>query len=465
MQYQNIKTAQAYESPTNPRGTKFSGPAFDDLVASIAAKGVLVPVIARQNPKNGKTWEVVAGNRRLRAAVKAGLAEIPAEVMQLSDDEAREVQIIENLQREDVHPLEEGEAYRHLVEERKFEIAAVAAKVGKSEAYVRQRLLLTNLIPAAAKAYRAGELNDGHAVLIARLAPKDQPEAIEYVSDNWQDITVDDLREWIKREFDQPLKRQPWLTDKEAAKAVGPCKECPPIRASLFGDVREGQCTSVACWQRKMAAYIEYAKKQNPDLVLVSTAYGGEMPKGILSRGQYHEIQGKKDGCRSAADALVAAGTNIGTRLRVCADGECKKHFFSGTSYALSPKEKERRKKERAAEQKRKDREAAKHAAIVAKVNWPAKGSQLDALVHLAVGRAVHDSLRNVAKRRGIEPKVTVSKWHDGSKRTERDWSAGVISGSAKMTDAEKGRLIFDLLLASCYSTEAEKATKLISAQ
>ena len=188
MKLQLIKVTLAYESDTNPRGKKFEGPSFDDLVASIKEKGVLVPVIARPKEKGGKSFEIVAGNRRFRAAGLAGLKEIPARVEELSDDEAREVQIIENLQREDVHPLEEGEAYHKIIEESKYEIAAIAAKVGKSETYVRQRLFLTNLSEKSAKAYRKGDITDGHAVLIAKLSPNDQIEAVKFASDEWDNL-------------------------------------------------------------------------------------------------------------------------------------------------------------------------------------------------------------------------------------------------------------------------------------
>src|SRR5262245_34603566 len=114
MKVQNIKVADAKPSATNPRGVKFENdPSFKDLVASVKEKGILVPVIVRPV---GKGYEVIAGARRLAAAKEAGLDTIPADVREMDDDEAREVQIIENLQRTDIHPLDEGEAFRQLME-------------------------------------------------------------------------------------------------------------------------------------------------------------------------------------------------------------------------------------------------------------------------------------------------------------------------------------------------------------
>jgi len=176
---QTLKVSECYESETNPRGTDFAGKQFDELVASIEEKDVLVPVLARAKFQSNtltkreleQKYEVIAGNRRLRAAKQAGLKEIPAQLVEMTDGEAREAQIVENLQRQDVHPLEEGEAYRQLmVANDGYDIEAIAAKVGKSKTYVRGRLVLTTLIDKAAAEFRKGTMTAGHAALIALFA-------------------------------------------------------------------------------------------------------------------------------------------------------------------------------------------------------------------------------------------------------------------------------------------------------
>ena len=96
------------ESSTNPR-TTFGPEALEELAASVRVHGVLQPILVRRTDDG---WELIAGARRLRAAHLAGRSSIPAHVVTMSDQEAREAQIIENLQREDVHPLDEAEAYR-----------------------------------------------------------------------------------------------------------------------------------------------------------------------------------------------------------------------------------------------------------------------------------------------------------------------------------------------------------------
>jgi ParB family chromosome partitioning protein len=324
MELINLKVVQCYESETNPRGKKFEGKEFDDLVASIKEKGVLVPVLARRSPEDTFAFEIVAGNRRLRAAKLAGLKEIPAQLAEnMTDAEAREAQIVENLQRQDIHPLEEGEAYRQLIEDGGKTVKDVAVKVGKSDSYVRQRLFLTNLSDKARKEYRSGEMLDSVAVLVARLAPNNQDELLKKVGP-YALQHADEMKERIADLFAEPLSNQPWLKDKEAMAAVGPCKECPPPRTALFGNVKDGACTDLKCLTRKMKAYFAWRIKQNPKLVLVSTLYGQSEAGNILSQGQYVKV--KKDACDYATQALIGEGSGIGSLIWVCFDKECKAH-------------------------------------------------------------------------------------------------------------------------------------------
>jgi ParB family transcriptional regulator, chromosome partitioning protein len=237
MNLRTIKVVEAKPSETNVKG-RDRGPAFEELVASVKEKGVLSPVLVRPISAKDAKWEVVAGNRRLAAARKAGLEEIPAVVREMTDIEAREAQIVENLQRENIHPLDEGEAYRALIEESGYEIKAVAAKVGKSERYVRSRLVLTNLIAKAAKAFREDAIHAGHAELISRLDHKDQEQALEYVLDG--DADMDDLRRWIQRSTFAALAANPPWTGDEIAAALEDCEECPQKGVNLFGDKAPG---------------------------------------------------------------------------------------------------------------------------------------------------------------------------------------------------------------------------------
>lgn len=164
------------ESKTNPKG-RTSGTAFDELVASVREHGVLQPVLLRQRSTE-KLYELIAGHRRLAAARIADLQQIPALVVQMSDSEALELQLVENLQRADLHPLDEAEGYARLLKAN-YDVAKIAAKVGRSPAYVYDRMKLLSLTKEAKQLFRDERFTAGHAVLLARLKPADQERALD----------------------------------------------------------------------------------------------------------------------------------------------------------------------------------------------------------------------------------------------------------------------------------------------
>src|SRR5687768_11752058 len=132
--FQYVPVAQLHPSPTNPRKT-FAD--LDDMAASVKQHGVLEPLRARPVPNGAEpSFEIVFGERRWRAAGMAGLETLPVVVKEMTDLEVLDAQIQENLQRADLHPLEEAESYRRLREVHGFGIDELAAKVGKSKAYV-----------------------------------------------------------------------------------------------------------------------------------------------------------------------------------------------------------------------------------------------------------------------------------------------------------------------------------------
>lgn len=145
-EYRDLPVAQLLESPTNPR-KRFSEETLKELAASFQSQGVLQPLVVR--PTAEGNYEVIAGARRLRAARLASLESVPVRVVALSDAAAIEAQVVENLQREEIHPLEEALGFRSLLDlhDCQYTAASIAAKAGKSEAYVLGRIKLTELIP------------------------------------------------------------------------------------------------------------------------------------------------------------------------------------------------------------------------------------------------------------------------------------------------------------------------------
>ena len=160
-------------NPHQPRQT-FAPAALDELRASIAAFGVLVPVIVRER---GEGYELIAGERRVRAAQAAGLDAVPAIVRPADDRESLEVAIIENLQRENLDPLEEAMGFQHLMEAHAFTQEQVAERVGKSRPAVANALRLLSLSDAIKQRVRDGKLSAGHARAILAM-PLERREAM-----------------------------------------------------------------------------------------------------------------------------------------------------------------------------------------------------------------------------------------------------------------------------------------------
>lgn len=149
-------------SPYQPR-RHFDDEAFATLVESVRDKGVLQPVLVRKDPKDSKRYEIVAGERRWRAAQQARLHEIPVVIRDLSDRDTLEVALVENLQREDLTPLEEAEAYRRLMDEFGHTQEVLAKAVGKSRSHVANMMRLLSLPKPVQRMLDEGEITAGHA--------------------------------------------------------------------------------------------------------------------------------------------------------------------------------------------------------------------------------------------------------------------------------------------------------------
>lgn len=148
-----ISVASIEPDPHQPREAMGE---LDELVQSVRSKGVLEPILIRRNPEASEaaqtdgagaaTYRIISGERRFRAAMEAGLLEIPAIEMDVGDQEAREIALVENLQRKDLTPFEEAEAYRALAELYSYTHEQIASAVGKSRVGVTESLTLLNSI-------------------------------------------------------------------------------------------------------------------------------------------------------------------------------------------------------------------------------------------------------------------------------------------------------------------------------
>jgi ParB family transcriptional regulator, chromosome partitioning protein len=161
-------------NPYQPR-MKFDQETLEQLAASIRARGVLQPILARAHPTEPDRFTIIAGERRWRAAGMAGLHEVPAIVRDMTDAEAGVAALIENLQREDLNPIEEAEGYSRLLDELELTQDKLAEAVGKSRAHITNVLRLLNLPPAVQTEVRKGALSFGHA---RALLTHPDPEAL-----------------------------------------------------------------------------------------------------------------------------------------------------------------------------------------------------------------------------------------------------------------------------------------------
>jgi ParB family transcriptional regulator, chromosome partitioning protein len=159
-------------NPRNPR-RRFNEEELGELAASIGEKGILQPILVRAVPHKSNLFEIVAGERRWRAAQKAGLREVPVLLMDIGDREALEIAIVENVQRADLNPLEESSGYEALMDEFKYTQADLARVVGKSRSHVANTLRLQKLSPSVKRYLADGRLTAGHArALLAHEDPE-----------------------------------------------------------------------------------------------------------------------------------------------------------------------------------------------------------------------------------------------------------------------------------------------------
>jgi ParB family chromosome partitioning protein len=236
-EYRDLPLAMLTESPTNPRRI-FEDDALKEMAETVRDKGVYQPLLVR--PLGERNFEIVFGARRYRAAQLAEVATVPVRIKHMSDAEVLEAQLIENLQRRDVHPLEEANGFRALLnlEEPKYSIEQIAAKTGKSPVYVATRLRLTELVPVVVEAFYREEIGVGHALLLAKLQPGRQEQALAACfKEDWSAggqkakrilLPVRNLHFWIESNILLILKLAPFdKRDSQLVPAAGSCVDCP----------------------------------------------------------------------------------------------------------------------------------------------------------------------------------------------------------------------------------------------
>jgi ParB/RepB/Spo0J family partition protein len=335
-------------TPDNPRIFRDGDPKLKELCESIRRHGVLQPIFVRPL---GDGWELRAGERRWRAARMAGLTEIPAVVRELDDHAALEVTVTENLQRDDLHPLEEANGICSLIGDN-WTIEQVANQLGKSVKWVARRASLGKL----SKKWRAaigkqgdpiGDLSANHLELVARMPEAVQDDILSAVQQRlgWNGVvTVPELRQ-IGADYMMVLDSAPWeKKDAQLLPEAGACTNCLK-RSSCnqelfdpedFGEKKKGpkdSCLDPVCFGKKKAAFVKArieslkAESEKPPILLDKYGDQDELKElGRLDVRPYYHFHEVKKTDPKAQPALIVAGAEAGKTI-----------YVKPTSYGSSP--------------------------------------------------------------------------------------------------------------------------------
>ncbi len=219
-QLKALPISDIYPNPFQPR-IEFSDEELAELSQSIAENGLIQPIIVRKSDIIG--YELIAGERRLRACKRLGMTEIPAVVKEVTDQESRKQAIIENLQRSNLNPIEEAKAYRSLINELAYSHEELAKAMGKSRPYISNALRLLQLPKEIQTSIENGKLSQGHAR--ALLAVEDTKKQLtiyhQVLTEKWSVRTLEKrLQELPKK---QKSKKDIHIKDneKELEKSLG----------------------------------------------------------------------------------------------------------------------------------------------------------------------------------------------------------------------------------------------------
>ena len=197
-----IRISDIQKNPYQPR-KEFSKEKIEELAQSIKENGLIQPIIVRQSPVIG--YEILAGERRYRASIAAGLSEVPVIIKKLSDQDMMVHSIIENLQREDLNPIEEAKAYQSLIE-KGYTHADIAAKMGKSRPYITNLVRLLTLPDFILNEVEAGKLSQAHARLLIQLSTDEQKKLLYRIQT--EDLSVRQVEHLLKEEKNKKKSKE-----------------------------------------------------------------------------------------------------------------------------------------------------------------------------------------------------------------------------------------------------------------
>lgn len=307
----NVKLSDIITSTTNEMfrdKSELTAEAIIELTDSVKQVGIIQPILLR--PLKNNKFELVCGERRFRAAGYANLVTIPANIRELTDQEALDIQITENLQRKDVHPAREAKAYKMMMTKAKCTINELAIRFGKTEHYIAIRVKLNDLVPEAMKDFHEGLMSLGHALLIARLDAVDQQEVIKQCTSSHhrekQRIkyyeTIHELEDFINESIICNLATASFKKDDVTLlPKAGGCISCVKRSGAnqLFADMEDkDRCFDRSCFKEKkllhVAKQINELIETKPDIVYLERK-SEKLHPAVIKALQEHKIKSLRE--------------------------------------------------------------------------------------------------------------------------------------------------------------------------
>ena len=223
--------------PVQPR-RDFSKEEMDELAESIREKGIIQPILVR---KTGDTYTIVAGERRFRAAKQEKLKTVPVIIKEFTDREVLEISLVENIQRKDLNPIEEAEAYKRLCDEFGATQEEIAKTLGKSRPVVTNKLRLLNLEEKILSFIRRGKLSEGHARLLLSVHEDIREDFAEETVN--RELSVRDLEKLIKKTKRTPGKKEQIENDEEFAKVENKLQKKLATKVTITRSIKKGKIT------------------------------------------------------------------------------------------------------------------------------------------------------------------------------------------------------------------------------
>lgn len=277
-----------------------------DFIAGIQRDGVLQSLLVR--PVKGKPdkYELISGYRRFSAAQLSKLTEVPCNVKDVADDDVLEFQVKENLQRKDVHPMDEAAAFLAYQKQKNADTKTLASVFVKSEKYIAHRLGLNNLNTDIQKDFLKGFMNVSQAEVFAKLTPEHQKSLKSYAKITWGEMSgfykrVPDLQKFIENSIFRTLSSAPFKKDDATLNPkMGACNNCPKNTANagvLFSDLggSQGRCMDAGCFTIKLETFVVNRIKEvvaeNPDIILIKDRYNDKVIKEISQIAKDHNLK------------------------------------------------------------------------------------------------------------------------------------------------------------------------------